>query len=609
MRFPIRCLTLTSPALTLHSGHEALLIRNPSGNGSSNYGPGILTFVMQNFVRDKSGGAASPQGGRPPNRSQLAAQARVNQGDFRNHQTQQTTSKRVPDRGEHRISIPQPQQQSYGQQAYAHDLYDTDARSIDTTIDRSTVMHENEQMNENEHDEAVNAERSEYEEGDEDDDDDDGDDDDDRRQDPNLLDLSPEQYEIFMAVAENQPPPVQKQVLQAMQSGQPPQAVLSGQHHQAGRGGQHIQDMQDEHHLQAIQSGQHRQAIQGRQHPQAMQDGESVQSFGGMEGDSYPTTTSGEPSEWKGKEESVSEVHDYGTTVVPQHRQPETQPTVPRPLPQQSIPRGSSPNDYIPRRPTPDKNIFKAGAKLREQKWATNGTTQLANRNNSGVVPSHRHQNPIPANGLPERGFQQPLQAPQPRASNPQAFNVPQPLNPVTSAPTHTNVVGNDQNAPSELAEQEGATSYCDYNYEDLTKMSYTELKNESFDTDPNAEPSVLPDNIASQPLGDRLEFARQNLDNARRSNFFSSLPATEWEEAGDWFLDQFSSLIEQSRKARQKKRKLAHAFEDEVEQRHQHVAKRQQQVEDAMAKMKAQGEGLMPKSPRPSKLSKPRRG
>jgi hypothetical protein len=537
---------------------------------------------MQGFVRNKSGGAASPQGGRPLNRSQVAAQARVSQGDLRSHQTQQTSSKRVPDRGEHRTSIPQPQQQSYGQQAHAHDLYDTDARSIDTTIDHSTVMHENEQMKENEHDEVVNAERSEYEEededdGDEDDGDEDGDDDDDddddRRQDPNLQDLDSDQYAHFMENAGNQPLAVRKQLFQAMQSGQPLQTV------------------------------------RGRQHPQAMQDGESVESFGCMEGDSYPTTTSGEPSEWKGKEESVSEVNDYGTTVMPQHWQPETQPTVPRTLPQQSIPRGPSPKIPIPGRPTPDRNIFKAGAKLREQKWTTNGTTQLANRNNSGVVPSHRHQNPTPANGLPERGFQQPLQTPQPRASNPQAFNVPQPLNPVISAPTHTNDIVNNHNAPSELAEQEGATSYCDYNYEDLNKMSYTELKNESFDTDPGASPPVLSDDMTSQPLGDRLAFARQNLNTRDQANFFSSLPATEWEEAGDWFLDQFSSLIEQSRKARQKKRKLAHAFEDEVEQRHQHVAKRQQQVEDAMAKMKTQGEGLMPRSPRPSKSSKPRRG
>jgi hypothetical protein len=538
---------------------------------------------MQGFVRNKSGGAASPQGGRSLNRSQVAAQARVNQGDLRNHQTQQTSSKRVPDRGEHRTSIPQPQQ-SYGQQAYAHDLYDTDARSIDTTIDRSNFTYENEQVNGNEHDEAADAERSEYDEEDGDEENEDGDEeyDDDRRQDPNLQDLDSDQYEHFMENAQDQPLAVKEGLLQAMQG---------GQHHQAVRG------------------EQYNQATQGRQHPQAMQDGQSVKSLGHFDANSYPTTTSGAPSEWKEEEESVSEVPDYGTTVVPQHRQPETQPTVPRPLPQQSIPRGPSPKIPIPGRPTPDKNIFKAGAKLREQKWTTNGTTQPANRNNSGVVPSHRHQNPTPANGLPERGFQQPLQTPQTKASNPQAFNVPRPFNPVTFAPTHTNDIVNNQNAPSELAEQEGATSYCDYNYEDLTKMSYNELKNESFDTDPNAEPSVLPDNIASQPLGDRLEFARQNLDNARRSDFFSSLPATEWEEAGDWFLDQFSSLIEQSRKARQKKRKLAHAFEDEVEQRHQHVAKRQQQVENAMAKMKAQGEGLVPRSPRPSKSSKPRRG
>jgi hypothetical protein len=579
---------------------------------------------MQGFVRNKSGGAASPQGGRLQNRKQLADQARVNPGEVRSYYTQQTTSEHVPNRGEYPTAIPQPQQQSYGQQAYAHDPYDTDARSIDTTIDHSTVMHENDQMNENEYDEAVDAERSEYDE-DEDEEDEDGDEEDehdDRRQENDLLGLSPEQYENYMASAGNQPPLVRKQLLQVMQSGQPLQAVRSGQHHQADRGGQHIQAMQDEQHPQAIQSGQHHQAIQGRKHPQAMQDGESVESFDRLEGDSYPTTTSGEPSVWRGKDESVSEVPDYGTTAVPQHRQPEAKPTVPRPLPQQSIPRGSSPKISIPGRPTPDKNIFKAGANLRERERTemgeklrggplghTNGITQLANRDNSGVVPSHRHQNPTPANGLPERGFLQPLQNPQSRGSNSQAINVPRPSNPVISAPTHNNVAGNDQKAPSELAEQEGATSYCDYNYEALTKMNYNELKDESFDTDPRAEPSVLPDDMASQPLRDRLEFARKNLDNRDQGNFFSSLPTTEWEEAGDWFLDQFSSIITRSREARQKKRKLAHAFEDDVEKRHQHVAKRQQQVEHAMAKMKAQGEGLMPKSPRPSKTSKPRKG
>ena len=56
---------------------------------------------------------------------------------------------------------------------------------------------------------------------------------------------------------------------------------------------------------------------------------------------------------------------------------------------------------------------------------------------------------------------------------------------------------------------------------------------------------------------------------------------------------------------ARQQKRKLATEFEDEIEKRYRYVAKRQHHVEGALDKMKTQGEGLVPKSPRASKSPK----
>jgi flagellar hook-basal body complex protein FliE len=85
-------------------------------------------------------------------------------------------------------------------------------------------------------------------------------------------------------------------------------------------------------------------------------------------------------------------------------------------------------------------------------------------------------------------------------------------------------------------------------------------------------------------------------------------LPTTEWEDAGDWFLDQFSSIIKRTKEARQKKRKLAQEFEKEVEKRHKHVSKKQHQVESAMSKMQTQGQGLVPRSPKPSVSPRPKK-
>ncbi|PSN69313.1 hypothetical protein BS50DRAFT_619946 [Corynespora cassiicola Philippines] len=137
-----------------------------------------------------------------------------------------------------------------------------------------------------------------------------------------------------------------------------------------------------------------------------------------------------------------------------------------------------------------------------------------------------------------------------------------------------------------------------DYDEEELYKMDYNQLKNESFDYDPRAKDHVLPENIQQKPLEERLKYVQHHHDAKEQGKFFSMLPTDEWEEAGDWFLDQFSTIIDQTRKARQKKRKLAKTFEKEVEQRHDRVTKRQKQVQDAMDKMKVQGQGLVPKSP-----------
>jgi hypothetical protein len=148
----------------------------------------------------------------------------------------------------------------------------------------------------------------------------------------------------------------------------------------------------------------------------------------------------------------------------------------------------------------------------------------------------------------------------------------------------------------------------CDYDPGALETMDYHQLKNESFDNDPRASDHPLSTDMREKPLKERLIHVQQNLDARKQADFFHALPTAEWEDAGDWFLDQFSEIIQRTKQARQKKRKLAQEFEDEIEKRHKHVSKKYRQVEDAMSRMQAQGEGLVPRSPRPSKSPKPKR-
>ena len=181
--------------------------------------------------------------------------------------------------------------------------------------------------------------------------------------------------------------------------------------------------------------------------------------------------------------------------------------------------------------------------------------------------------------------------------SEPHAPHKRQPLVPAIQEP-----VAQQQWVEQAPIEEPEAVSHEDYDHTTLFGMSYEQLRNESFDTNPLARPSVLSKEDLQKPLVERLELVQQNPDAVQQSEFFQSLPTTEWEDAGDWFLDRFQDIIRRTKEARQQKRKLAQEFEADVEKRHEHVSKRQHQVQQAMEKMKSQGEGLVPRSPRSRK-------
>lgn len=140
--------------------------------------------------------------------------------------------------------------------------------------------------------------------------------------------------------------------------------------------------------------------------------------------------------------------------------------------------------------------------------------------------------------------------------------------------------------------EQEGPP--FDYDTPALYNMAYTDLQAESFDHNPRAPDSVLPPEKVAAPLPERLAHAHSQLAPPQQQQFFASLNIDEWEDAGDWFLEQFGGLIKKMKELRREKRKLAGRLEDEVAERDDQITRKKQRLNGEMEGMKSQGQGLL---------------
>lgn len=359
------------------------------------------------------------------------------------------------------------------------------------------------------------------------------------------------------------------------------------------------------------------------------------EGFPTVEGDSYPSTTNGDPSEWEPQQEPTSEDHDDGGLVSPSPRR--VGPNGRQPIAPPPMHRGAynGATGQIMHKPN---KLFTQSAQLRDQQ-RVNANSRLQPAQGSQSVPAALGQQGQPPSYSQANRELTPAQAVNinTRPNHHVAFNqVPQPIQRQPAAHTHAlthpptpgetpaptkrpsttrnKVVPFIQHPPVEQApvqvfvRETDTRPDGDYDPAVLGTMSYDQLKDESFDKNPRAPAHPLSEDMLSKPLVERLQHVQKNLNATKQSDFFHALPTDEWEEAGDWFLDQFSNIIQRTKQARQKKRKLAQGFENEIEKRHKHVSKKQHQVENAMHKMQTQGEGLVPRSPRPSKSPKLRK-
>ncbi|KAM7191060.1 Extracellular mutant protein 11 domain containing protein [Naviculisporaceae sp. PSN 640] len=137
-----------------------------------------------------------------------------------------------------------------------------------------------------------------------------------------------------------------------------------------------------------------------------------------------------------------------------------------------------------------------------------------------------------------------------------------------------------------------------DYDDAELHKMSFSDLRNQAFDYDPQAVAAVAAQQhttagSAVGTLEERMQHykTKGSMD---QHEFFTRLSASEWDAAGDWFLEQFSDVVNRMKTARRDKRKLVEQFEEEIARREEAVRVKAEGIDKTLVDLKEEGQTMM---------------
>lgn len=137
-----------------------------------------------------------------------------------------------------------------------------------------------------------------------------------------------------------------------------------------------------------------------------------------------------------------------------------------------------------------------------------------------------------------------------------------------------------------------------DYDHEHLATMSYRQLKDESFDTNPAANKVQFPAKLADASMPEKLDhifsWHGEGAD-AKREAFFSSLGIDQYEECGALLMGKFTAVMSKFKTARQRKRKEALKFEEEIERRQDLIGNKRKRIELDLQAMQQKGRDIIP--------------
>ncbi|KAH8884782.1 hypothetical protein GQ53DRAFT_619569, partial [Thozetella sp. PMI_491] len=132
-----------------------------------------------------------------------------------------------------------------------------------------------------------------------------------------------------------------------------------------------------------------------------------------------------------------------------------------------------------------------------------------------------------------------------------------------------------------------------DYDDAELDSMSYSDLRAQTFDYDPQAAALQQTEVPTGGTIEEKLEHYR-GKDSLLQHQFFTQISVAEWEASGDWFLDQFGGVMEKMKAARKEKRKVVGEFENEIATREEAVRGKIEGIEHTLLELKEEGQTMM---------------
>ena len=137
------------------------------------------------------------------------------------------------------------------------------------------------------------------------------------------------------------------------------------------------------------------------------------------------------------------------------------------------------------------------------------------------------------------------------------------------------------------------AETTLDYDRKALEEKSLIELQNEDYDVDPRSALESI-HKLSASELCDQLVQHSRDQDDKDQRDFFASLNIDQWEQAGEWFQKRFAEMFNKFSKQRREKRKASCVFEQEIAHRNEAVSKKRKITEDALVAMRGAGQNVL---------------
>ncbi|KAF8855277.1 hypothetical protein BDZ45DRAFT_507997 [Acephala macrosclerotiorum] len=134
-----------------------------------------------------------------------------------------------------------------------------------------------------------------------------------------------------------------------------------------------------------------------------------------------------------------------------------------------------------------------------------------------------------------------------------------------------------------------------EYSDAELLKMSYAQLEKEPWEKADESKSFQLSKPLKpTSLLKDKMEHYVAEEEQDAQVAFFKQMSNTEWEEGGDWFVDQFADLMKKIKIKRVEKRAVTNKYEEEINSREKLVRGKSDNLDREFRDMRVGGEGIL---------------